>query len=199
MQILYNTPFPKKKEHFSVFKNATSDELSQQGIVRYEFVIDFIEVFGKFEQAIGLDEILLIRTDLFQRIFSETLEHAKLVGQFGVEDKVGAFQMGIDPFIFATTYRWPHGQGLFRRGIAEIEIANNTAQKPEIGQVDRCVVVDIDLREWRDIDLVFLLLGNELGQLIVQGMDAFNDDWRLLIDNDRIEEGALLGREVEDG
>ena len=108
-------------------------------------------------------------------------DDAQLIPKEGIEHKIRALLGGIDPFELARAHRLPHGQRVFRRTVAELHVADEPPEEPQIGGTQRGVAVQVQLCLRRDIDFVFLMPRDGFGQPFVQGVDALDHDGALRV------------------
>ena len=157
--------------HFKLlvyFGEATAtDELSEQGVAWYPFVVHIGEVLQKFDKAVGGDEVGAITLHFAECGQSVLFHYAEFVGQRGVEHKVATLLIGVDPLELATTNTWPHLKRALCRRIAILAVANDTTEQADIGKTDGVVHVDVDLELWRDVDFELLVLGDCVRKLVV--------------------------------
>jgi len=159
-----------------VFEVGIAEEFAQDGVVGDKMVVNGQEPFQEGEQALGLDVLGGAVGDLAQQRFDEGLEDRQLVDQRRVEHHVGVFLEGKDITLLAPADGVPAFDGILGAVAALAGIPDDAADQAGIGGGDAVLVVEVELREGRDIETIGEF-GREPGQQVrVQAMDAFQDD-----------------------
>ena len=93
----------------------------------------------------------------------------------------------------------PHAKSLFCLGSTGAGISYHTADQTSVRCRQRIMLIDGELSQRGDVDLVLVLLGNRVGELVIQAMNTLDDHnviaCKLHIVTTIL---SLLGLEVED-
>ena len=99
-------------------------------------------------------EYWALRRDGLEQLVRIVPQHRQLVVQRGIEHAVGPLLVGEDPFLLAPADAGPHGEGLLRRGRAELIVPHDAPQQTHIRRADAVVVIQVDAGQGADENTV---------------------------------------------
>lgn len=178
---------------------AAADEFPDDGVLRDQLRADREEVVEELEEALRLLILRLVRLDLEQERCREELQYRQLIDHAGVHHHIRGFLVREDVLILSPAYAVPHGDGVLRAVAAGAVVAHDAAEEAAIRRRYAVVVVDIDLGQGGDIDLEAGIRRKFLRHLVVQAVDAFDDEDVVLTELTEVAAVlALSGDEVVD-
>ena len=105
--------------------------------------------------------------------------------QRGVEHDIRLLLIRENPLFLAPAHAVPHGQRFFRRGTAELIIAHDAAQQPRVGGADAVMIVQIQARQLRQVELADFARLKALVQFGIQTVDALDNQHLIMADAQR--------------
>ena len=103
-------------------------------------------------------------------------QHARLVDVDRVDRVIRRHAVGADVFVLARNDVRPHGERALRRRVAELHVARDAADQPQIHRRNHLAVRILDLLLDADVQLDRAALGQILRKDRVQRVDALHDD-----------------------
>ena len=138
--------------------------------------------------------------DGFQERFGIRLEDRQFIGQSRVENRIGIFLIGIDVLFFAAADIGPDIHGRHGPAVAELLVPDHAADDARIRRGNAVVVVNAYLRQDAQGNLDLFIARQHVGQGIVQGVEAFDDDGLAFFQDCRlVVEMAVACDEIEAG
>ena len=131
----------------------------------------------ELQQAVGIGVLRTVLGHGGEDDLGMGAEDGKLDVEGGVEHDVGGLLIWEDPLVLSLAYVLPLADGLAGGVGSFVIVAHDAAQQSVVAYGYPIVVVEGDAGEGGDVDFVLQMVGDELCELGVKGMDALDDEY----------------------